>query len=227
MLARQDKKSSEASVMPNEQQRRHALQLFINTHPDLTIYSWAKMADIPDSALRAFLSGRSRSLNIETYEKLAEAAKVSITSLLGLDADVRGSGDSTDQSMIRVPIYNYPPLSSDGSQYTETFDRRWLERVTLTTPDNLAMILIIDDSMAPTIQAGNNVLVNKSVKEVESNGVYALEFRTRLIIQRVSVSVSTGRLVISSDNNAYKQSENADPASIHILGRVVWVCHRI
>ena len=227
MFDDQHKKSSGTPVVLNEQQRRKALQRFVDTHTDITIYSWAKAADIPDSALRAFLNGRSRSLNIETYEKLAEAANVSVTSLLGLDVDVRGNEDNADQSLISVPVYNYPPLSSNGSQYTERFDRKWLERVTLTKAENLVMVCIIDDSMAPTIQVSNNVLVNGSIKEVESNGVYALEFKTRLLIRRVSVSVHTGRLMVSSDNDAYKQSEDVDPATINVIGRVVWVCHRI
>lgn len=63
------------------QRRREALQLFMQQR-GLNPNRWATAAGASESALRGFLSGRTESLNIDTYERLADAAGVPIDRLL-------------------------------------------------------------------------------------------------------------------------------------------------
>ena len=40
------------------------------------------------------------------------------------------------------------------------FDQRWLRALTSTPPDNLSMVRVEGDSMAPTLNAGDDILVD-------------------------------------------------------------------
>ncbi len=87
---------------------------------------------------------------------------------------------------------------------------------------SLAFIHAIGDSMAPTFNDGDILLVDTGNIEVTADKIYVLEAHDRLFIKRVRQRLD-GKYEISSDNPAIKTVDilNGDH-EVTIKGRVVW-----
>lgn len=104
------------------------------------------------------------------------------------------------------------------------FDRHWLKRLGLR-PENLSIIDVKGESMAPTLNNGDTIMVDRSdgVDRLR-DGIYVLRLDTMLMVKRIALSPRKGRmaLAISSDNPHYPSWEDVDRALVDIVGRVVW-----
>ncbi len=87
---------------------------------------------------------------------------------------------------------------------------------------NLAFITAVGDSMAPTFNDGDILLIDTGDKNVTADKVYVLEAHSRLFIKRVRQRLD-GTFEISSDNPAVKTVDvlNGDH-EVEIKGRVIW-----
>lgn len=87
---------------------------------------------------------------------------------------------------------------------------------------SLAFIHAIGDSMAPTFNDGDILLVDTGNIEATADKIYVLEAHNRLFIKRVRQRLD-GKYEISSDNPAIKTIDilNGDH-EVTIKGRVVW-----
>jgi phage repressor protein C with HTH and peptisase S24 domain len=94
---------------------------------------------------------------------------------------------------------------------------------TITSITNIAFIHAIGDSMTPTFNDGDILLVDVGIKEVKSDAIYVLEALDRLFIKRVRQRLD-GQYEISSDNPNVKTVDilNGDN-QVSIRGRVVWL----
>lgn len=90
-------------------------------------------------------------------------------------------------------------------------------------PEALRFLHAYGDSMSPTLNSGDVLLVNTAVKDASVDGIYVLEAHGRLFIKRVSTRMD-GKHEISSDNPAKKTVDilNGDHL-VEIKGRVIWV----
>lgn len=88
---------------------------------------------------------------------------------------------------------------------------------------NLAFITAVGDSMAPTFNDGDILLIDSADKNVTADKVYVLEAHGRLFIKRVRQRID-GKFEISSDNPLIKTVDvlNGDH-EVLIKGRVIWV----
>lgn len=78
-----------ATVNELDDIRRKALQRTME-RAGLTIAAWSRMAQIPDSTLRSYLAGTTRSLRTDTARKLARAIGLSVDALYGEDYSSHG-----------------------------------------------------------------------------------------------------------------------------------------
>lgn len=104
------------------------------------------------------------------------------------------------------------------------FDVQWLRSLGLS-PENLSIIDVKGESMAPTLSNGDTVMVDISDRaERLRDGIYVLRLDDALMVKRVSLSPRRERraLTISSDNPHFPTWEDIDPALVDIVGRVVW-----
>lgn len=89
--------------------------------------------------------------------------------------------------------------------------------------DALRFIHGYGDSMTPTFNSGDVLLVDTGINEVKIDGVYVLTAHDRLFIKRVRQRMD-GVFEISSDNPTHKTVDvlngNHD---VLVLGRVIWV----
>ncbi len=97
------------------------------------------------------------------------------------------------------------------------------ERIRPSRTEALRFINSYGDSMSPTFESGDVLLVDTGIRDVKINGIYVLSAQSRIFIKRVSQRMD-GHFTVSSDNPSEKTVEvlNGDH-QVNVLGRVVWV----
>jgi len=103
--------------------------------------------------------------------------------------------------------------------------RQWIRNtLSISKPDNLAVITAFGDSMAPTFSDGDTLLIDRGVNKMKVDAVYVIAMNDELFVKRVQRRMD-GALVIKSDNPLYDPYivENGDKDGLDVLGRVAWV----
>ena len=59
------------------------------------------------------------------------------------------------------------------------------------------------------------------------DGIYVLRVDDALIVKRIALHPAGRRFSIRSDNQAYPDWADCDPAAIEVIGRVVWAGRRV
>jgi phage repressor protein C with HTH and peptisase S24 domain len=170
---------------------------------------------------------------------LADAAGVTLDWLAAGRGSMRpGEGQSQTLSMRTdrgdfVPIPQLEVRASAGAGHLAVSDdayattdvvalrEAWLRRLGVSV--NFARILICQgDSMHETISDGDMMLLDTSIREVQSDGVYVLVFNGLVKVKRIEIQ--RDRLLLKSDNPHYETEivPAAESADLHIAGRVKW-----
>jgi hypothetical protein len=107
----------------------------------------------------------------------------------------------------------------------------WLRRhANFSSPDNLALVTGIGDSMRPTFEDGDSLLVDRSVDELKVDAIYVLALNDELFIKRIQRRPD-GTFMMISDNKSYEpyHIKDSEREKFKVLGRVVmaWNSRRI
>jgi phage repressor protein C with HTH and peptisase S24 domain len=102
-------------------------------------------------------------------------------------------------------------------------DSALLARMKAEHTSSLAALVVEGDSMAPTLLAGDHLLVDLSDSASPRDGIYVIDCDSGPLVKRLSVNPVTQRIAILSDNAAYPSFPDCEAGSIGILGRVVWM----
>ena len=82
--------------------------------------------------------------------------------------------------------------------------------------------------MHPTLMDGDDILVDGSdAADRLRDGIYVLRAEGALLVKRVARHPASGRISIRSDNPAYPDWEDCDPADVSLIGRVIWAGRRL
>ena len=168
--------------------------------------------------------GVPRRLKEEDRGKLARYFGVSEAVLGGPEDNGGGSG--------LLPVNRHPvsvsagpgavPGGELGKPYF-AFDERWLKSLTPSSPSKLSIVRVQGDSMSPTLNAGDDILVD--LADCESrlrDGIYVLRIDDALVVKRLALSPRGRRATIQSDNPAYPDWPDCDIDEMHCIGRVIW-----
>ena len=69
------------------------------------------------------------------------------------------------------------------------FDERWLKALTASAPANLSIVRVEGDSMAPTLNAGDDILVDLGdCAERLRDGIYVLRIDDALVVKRLALN---------------------------------------
>lgn len=168
--------------------------------------------------------------------------------ILGVNSDwlSTGKGDITesdsgeygvtlcqDKNSVPIPIFDAEGSMGIGKalpdhdtvvgtiHLNETWVRRTLSSI--SSPKNLAVLSACGDSMSPTFNDGDLLLIDKGVAEINLDAVYVLAFNNELFVKRIQRRMD-GSVVIKSDNPLYDPHivQNGEREILHVLGRVVW-----
>lgn len=108
------------------------------------------------------------------------------------------------------------------------FDGRWLKALTGSRQDQLSIIRVEGDSMAPTLNDGDDILVDKAgCSEALRDGIYVLRVDDSLLVKRLAIHPLGRRVTVQSDNPAYPDWPDCGLDEIHCIGRVIWAGRKI
>lgn len=174
--------------------------------------------------------GVPKRLKEEERRKLARYFSVSEI-LLGAPADQAQAASG----LIGVKRHPVSVSAGPGAIVTEelgkpyfAFDERWLKGLTATASENLSIVRVEGDSMAPTLSAGDDILVDlgDSADRLR-DGIYVLRIDDALVVKRIALNPVGRRLTIQSDNPSYPDWPDCSLDDIKPIGRVIWSGRRI
>lgn len=107
------------------------------------------------------------------------------------------------------------------------FDPKWLRELG-ADPRALSIIRVEGDSMAPTLDDGDDILVDGGDAAARlRDGIYVLRMDDVLMVKRVARAPGQGRISVISDNPHYRSWDDLPMASVQLVGRVVWTGRRV
>jgi phage repressor protein C with HTH and peptisase S24 domain len=108
------------------------------------------------------------------------------------------------------------------------FDDRWLRAITGSGAEQLSIIRVEGDSMAPTLNDGDDILVDRAeCNEALRDGIYVLRVEDSLLVKRLAIHPLGKRVTVQSDNPAYPDWPDCGLEDVHCIGRVIWAGRKI
>ena len=161
--------------------------------------------------------------------KLARYFSIS-ESLLGGPADDEPVGGLVPVKRSPVRASAGPgaiPQDGVGRPYF-AFDESWLKGLTASPAARLSIIRVEGDSMAPTLNAGDDILVDPGdCAERLRDGIYVLRADEALVVKRLALHPAGRRVTVQSDNPAYPDWPDCGIDDLNCIGRVIWAGRKI
>jgi phage repressor protein C with HTH and peptisase S24 domain len=99
----------------------------------------------------------------------------------------------------------------------------WIRATFGLEPRQMAMQTAIGESMAPTINSGDLLLIDTTQQDLGRFGIYAIDVNGNHLVKRVQRRLDGGLLLISDNPRYVTESLTADQArAVKVLGQVVW-----
>jgi phage repressor protein C with HTH and peptisase S24 domain len=207
----------------------------------------ARVTGVSPSAFRKWLRGEAEPSR-ERLVALANASGVPVGWLANGDGPEprfkgaagtirpRGTAMPLDAGLDRqdyVVLPKRPEAAAAGAESqpapntTEfiAFRRDWVRGYLGVEADRLIVETAIGESMDPTIQDGDLLLVDTTESHFHSFGVYVIEIAGERLVKRMQPRLD-GSLTLISDNPSY-QPDHLPPDwadTVRVVGRVVWTC---
>ncbi len=109
-----------------------------------------------------------------------------------------------------------------------SFKEEWVQNFLRVPRKDLALLSVKGDSMNPTLNDGDMILVDLRSDRIDDSAIYVLEFDDALLVKRIQRKLD-GSVVIKSDNQLYEpevlQKDRAE--TLRVIGRVVWSGRRM
>jgi phage repressor protein C with HTH and peptisase S24 domain len=174
--------------------------------------------------------GVPKRLKEEERRKLARYFAISESILGGPPEDPPSTGGLV--SILRHPVtVSAGPgaivAEEQGRPYLG-FDERWLKALTATAPSKLSIVRVEGDSMAPTLSAGDDILVDLGDSAVRlRDGIYVLRVDEAVIVKRIALHPMGRTVTVQSDNPAYPDWPDFRIDEINCIGRVIWAGRKV
>jgi hypothetical protein len=165
---------------------------------------------------------------IAAYLGVSEAMLGGSVQRVATPARARGSG------MVLVPKLAIGASAGAGASVEGepvegevAFDPKWLRGLG-ADPRALSIIRVEGDSMAPTLNDGDDILVDGGDAAGRlRDGIYVLRMDDVLMVKRIARAPGQGRISVISDNPHYRSWDDLPMAAVQLVGRVVWTGRRV
>jgi phage repressor protein C with HTH and peptisase S24 domain len=193
-----------------------------------------ELAGVNRTFVYDIMRGRSAKPDLEKLQRVAEVLKVERNWLLHGKGDIQGESpiiENPDHTFVAVPYVNVR-ASMGGGQTVDTepdygrpyhFQKSWIKYDLKSEPENLRIMHVVGDSMMPTLQDRDIVLVDTSRRSPTPPGIFLLHDGMGLVAKRLEYIPNSDppRVRIISDNTHYSPYDGlAD--EINIIGRIRW-----
>jgi phage repressor protein C with HTH and peptisase S24 domain len=174
-----------------------------------------------------------------TPKRLAESDRRTLAKYFGVDEQLLGAAEKARDSLlarlVAVPRLEVSASAGHGSFAEQegaiahmAFDPAWLRKITAAPAAELSIIRVQGDSMVPTLNDGDDILVDRSIGGRRlTDGIFVLRLEDTLMVKRFALHPSDDTLTISSDNPAYPSWANCKRTSVNVIGRVIWAGRRL
>jgi phage repressor protein C with HTH and peptisase S24 domain len=185
-----------------------------------------------DAYIQQYLrKGTPRSLRERERRTLARYFQVPETMLGGLPEDegaVFGQLVPVTRSPVRASAGPGAIPDDETQRPYFAFDPRWLKGLTGSPSSKLSVIRVEGDSMAPTLSAGDDILVDLADgPDRLRDGIYVLRVDGTLLVKRLAIHPVGRRMTVQSDNPAYGDLPDCGLDEIECIGRVIWAGRKI
>nr|DAM60727.1 MAG TPA: Repressor protein CI [Bacteriophage sp.] len=198
----------------------------------LSVNALARQVGVSYPAMRKITKGET--LNPKFLFEIAEALNVSVEWLKTGEGSSENLSDDPSGDHIRFERLDVIAALGDGYINNETaevvdfvhVDKAWAREKLGGNLSRIQVITARGDSMQGTIEDGDVLFVDTSVRSFEGEGIYLLSFADGLKAKRLQASVSGGLLVIS-DNPLYRTETIEDDKleKLTICGKVRGAWH--
>ena len=217
------------SVQMHERLRARIRQL------GMSVADVARESNVNRSFVYDILRGKSLVPNLEKLTRIAGVVKVELEWLLTGRGTVHGDDPITDDYHNEFVAIQYVPVrpSMGGGAVVEQaeersgrdfhFRRAWIRDRLKAAPSMLRVMAVQGDSMLPTLNDGDAILVDVNQRNPSPSGVFVLHDGMGLVAKRLEhVPMSEPpRVRIISDNARYSPYE-CTAGEVNIIGRVRW-----
>jgi len=217
------------STTVGEEEFRRRLRLIMQQFG--SVADLARAVGVSDNAIYKWVSGRGQPSMISLVN-LARAARVSIEWLAtGQDAAKGEAQKAESNEYVYLPRNSVRSSVGRGTvQSRQIVDylalkTEWLRRRLGVDPRSLMLLEAVSDSMSPTIDEGDLVLVDLRDPRFRHDGVYVLRTSGELSIKRIQRRPD-GKLIIRNDNAAYEPAVVAADG-VNIVGHAIWIAGRL
>ena len=170
-------------------------------------------------------------------EGLYDEFRVDLNWLLTGEHNDQGSSVNSvaSKEIVFAPMFDVQASAGMGSEVQSeditdyfAFNKAFLSKQLGVSGDNLAFVSISGDSMLPTFQDGDQVLVDMSRTLVQSEGVYLLQTEGGLMAKRLKF-IKPHELKVSSDNPDYPSwvLDLSKQESHPVMGKIVWCARTV
>ncbi len=105
--------------------------------------------------------------------------------------------------------------------YNLAFPPDYLRRITSTHPEKLAIVSVKGDSMSPTLNDGDIVLVDTTKTSLAYEGIFVIRIDDALQVKRISHS-RPGHVFVVSDNADHYPRREHPREEVTVIGKVLW-----
>ena len=159
-----------------------------------------------------FNDGRPKSRALSKMKVVADQSETENVYIQKLDLSLSmGPGTLIDDWVEAQPV---------------SFDLAFIRGITRSPPDRLKLVTGIGDSMYPTLNWGDVILIDTTDRQLaRQDGVYWIDLFGASGIKRLR-TVGQGRVLVISDNRDVPDQE-VDAADLRIQGRAIWLARGI
>ena len=171
-------------------------------------------AEIMDDEVIASKAGTTPSSNLGVISDIIRATQVPLNDLVSIDV-LSNKYEASKQDFLNNKISQHL-LGKTIFDDTDVSDIK-----------NIKIVKITNDIMSPTVKSGDFVWFDASYNTPESDGLYLMQTGRDVYIKRIQTSPVNNEIEISSDNLNYKPYRTNDKNSINVLGKIIYVFHKL
>jgi len=171
-------------------------------------------------------------------KRLKEEERGKLARYFSISEALLGGPPESDQApsgLVSVKRHPVSVSAGPGAVVTEelgkpyfAFDERWLKALTASQPSKLSIVRVEGDSMAPTLNAGDDILVDLGeAADRLRDGIYVLRIDDAVVVKRLALNPTGRRVTVQSDNPAYPDWPDCSLDDIKPIGRVIWAGRRV
>lgn len=142
---------------------------------------------------------------------------------------------NTESALVVLPCYDLSQGFEasddwrDEKYQTQHFalSRQMVQYITPAAPENLVMMHLHSDTMSPTLNQGDCIVLDCSYQSASEDGIYVILHENRMLIKRITIDPIRKQLTLSRDNPNYPAIREFDMVNVKVAGRVVWAGKRL